>query len=250
MTRKTRRTASRLLPEDRKSEILKVARKVLSEVQHENFMPSTVAERYGVSEGTIYRYYPTKHDLLMAVAEQWMEEMMAIEREVSELTDTFSRLRTVIHQSLEVVRTEPSITRFIFMAVRIDANYRNTRLYRLIAKLTSYTTHVIEDGIAKGIFRNDFSPTLIRDVIFGAVEHQTWPFLRNEVGPPLAKVADDIAELIYRGLAVSPPVKTEVVAQAIERISATLDGIHDELSVIQQNVNIPPQTSGNETKVR
>ena len=229
---------TRLSPESRKAEIIKVGRRVLSEVNYEKFLPSAVAECCQVSEGTVYRYFPTKYDLLMAIAEQWMEEIMLVEPENGETSDAYSRLRDAVHHSLEVVSREPSIARFMFNCARIEGSYRDTKLYKLVARFTSYTTHVIEDGIDSGVFRNDIPTSLLRDIVFGAIEHQTWPYLRNEGGPPLEEVADHIAGMIYRGLAVSPPVKTEIVEKSLERAKMAMQKIDDEFAFIERTVGI------------
>ncbi|MCK9247189.1 MAG: TetR/AcrR family transcriptional regulator [Anaerolineaceae bacterium] len=238
MTKKNTRSAVRRDPESRKAEIVQVAKVVLAEMQYENFIPSAVADRYGVSEGTIYRYYPTKQDLLIAVAEEWMGEIMLKGPELSEGGHIYSRLRHAIHHSLEVVCKEPSIIRFIFMSVRVDSNYRNTRLYQLVAEFTSHTTRVVEEGIKAGLFRDSYHTSLIRDVIFGAIEHQAWPYLRGETDAPLDKVADDIADIVYCGLAKSPPVKIELVERSVKKVESALEGINKELQAIEKIVGI------------
>src|SRR5690606_39570475 len=73
----------------------------------------------------------------------------------------YTTLFRSIHHSLEVVCKEPSIIRFIFMSVRIDSNYRNTRLYQLVAEFTSHTTRVVEEGIKAGLFRDSYHTSLI-----------------------------------------------------------------------------------------
>ena len=58
MTGGVARKVARLAPEERISEILAAARAELTQKGYENFLPAGVAARCGVSEGTIYRYFP------------------------------------------------------------------------------------------------------------------------------------------------------------------------------------------------
>ena len=230
---------ARLSPEERKAEILGMARKVLGEVFHESFLPLRVAERCGISEATVYRYFPTKQDLLVAIAEEWVSELISMHVALDEFEDIFSRLKCAIRHSLETVNLEPAIARFIFISVRIDPNYRNTKLYKLIAQFTSLTTKVIEEGMRKGFFRDDVPIQLVRDLIFGAIEHQMWPYLRHEVDPPpLDKVAEKIAQMIYRGLATSSPVKIELFEKSISRMETSLDSIKDEILMLEKAVDL------------
>lgn len=239
MSNKGSRPATRLSAESRRAEILRVARLVLAEVQFENFLPSVVAERCGLSEGSIYRYFPSKQDLLVSIAEQRMLEVIKAEPDLDRKGDIFTRLRNGILHSLEVVHREPAITRFIFVNVRIDSNYPNTKLYALNGEFTRRTTDVVKAAIEKGIFRDDIAIPVIRDIIFGAIEHQMWPYLRKDHdAPPLEKVADDIANTVYRGLAVSPPVNTEVVAESLARIKLGMEKMDEEMEFIKNTVGL------------
>ena len=234
MGKASSRTVKRLAPEDRKAKILAVARVVLRDVQFENFLPSTVADRCGVSEGTVYRYFPTKQDLLVSIAEERMIEAMETEPVLDETQDIATRLKAVILHSLYTVYDEPSITRFIFVNARIDSNYRSTKLYRLIAQFTRHTTEVVNQGIDGGVFRNDIEITVIRDVIFGAIEHQMWPYLREDkqFNVDLDALADRISTIIYCGLAKAPPVNIEVLSEALKRARTAMSAVQDELSFI------------------
>ena len=71
------RPASRRMPRDQRvAAILQEARAVLRERGSEQFPTGELAERCGVSEGTIYKYFPTKRDLLIQVAESMFEEFL------------------------------------------------------------------------------------------------------------------------------------------------------------------------------
>jgi len=45
---------------------------------------------------------------------------------------------------------------------------------------------------------------LVRDMIFGCVEHRTWAYLRGLGDIAVEETAVSIADVIYRGLATSP----------------------------------------------
>jgi hypothetical protein len=60
--------------------------------------------------------------------------------------------------------------------------------------------HVVHDGIAAGELRADLDTTLIRDMIYGAVEHQTWAYLRGDGESPPEQVAASIVEILCSGI--------------------------------------------------
>ncbi|MBA3742513.1 TetR/AcrR family transcriptional regulator [Sporichthya sp.] len=193
-------TTARQAPEARTASIMAVARELLREVGYEHFLPSEVARRCGISEGLVYRYFPTKRHLLNRVAEDWFEDILSLEPELEHVHGSYARLRYVIAHDLEVVRKEPALTRYLCLELRPAAGYRGSRAQELNRRFTSIVQQVITEGIAAGDFRSDVDPRLVRDMVFGAIEYRTWGFLRGESPFPLHETADQITDLIYRSI--------------------------------------------------
>ena len=63
-----RRTSVRLSQERRVADIMSAARRVIAERGYENALMSEIAEQAGIVEGSLYRYFENKRDLLTKVA--------------------------------------------------------------------------------------------------------------------------------------------------------------------------------------
>jgi AcrR family transcriptional regulator len=200
-------SGARQSPDERIAQIMAAARELLAEVGYERFLPTEVAERCGISEASVYRYFRTKRELLTRVAEAWFEEILAVEPEVESVEGSYARLHYVVQYALDIVRREPSMTRFILNELRTEPGYRATPLYELNRRFTGVVSHVLRDAIECGDLRDDVSVTLLRDMIFGALEHQTWAFLRGEGDFSPSVAAEGITRVIYRGMAgtTAPP---------------------------------------------
>ena len=72
-----RRVRARLPPQERAAEIMRCARALFCERGFEKTSTADIAQRAGVVEGTLYRYFPTKRDLLVRVVEDFYEEILA-----------------------------------------------------------------------------------------------------------------------------------------------------------------------------
>jgi AcrR family transcriptional regulator len=192
---------TRLKPDQRIAELVATARTLLAEVGYERFLPTEVARRCGVSEATVYRYFPTKRELLTRVAQEWFDELLGVEPGVAEYDSTYDRLSYVVRYSVEVVRKEPALTRFILNELRPDPDYRGTAIYELNRRFTGVVNGVVRDAIRSGDFRDDVSAELLRDMIFGAIEHQAWAYLRGEGDFSTKDTTEGITTVIYRGMA-------------------------------------------------
>jgi TetR/AcrR family fatty acid metabolism transcriptional regulator len=199
-----RQNRSRRSPEQREAEILAAARELLREVGYEKFLPAEVARRCAVSEALVYRYFPTKRDLLARVAEEWLAEILADEPDLSGYATTEAGLRALIDYGFDVIRAEPALTRYILLDLRADPDFRGSAVHLLNRRFTQLITRLLEAGVALGEYRDDVSVTLVRDMIFGAIEHQTWAYLRGEGEFPPRKVAAGIAAIIHGGMLARP----------------------------------------------
>jgi AcrR family transcriptional regulator len=199
------RTGARLRPDERIAELIAGARVLLAEVGYEHFMPTELARRCGVSEATVYRYFPTKRELLVRVAETWFDEILvALEPGVTAHESTYERLHYVVRYAVEVVRREPTLTRYILNELRPDPQFRATTIYQLNRRFTGIVGQVLRDAVARGDFRDDVQVELLRDLIFGGIEHQAWAYLRGEGDFSIDRTTEGITTVVYRGMAVDP----------------------------------------------
>lgn len=212
------RRVSRLPAERRILDIMLAARAVFTEKGYNDALMSDIAERAGVVEGSIYRFFANKRDLLVRVVEHWYEEMLARDDEqFASVRGTWNQIRFIVHHHLSSIRREPALSRLVFQELRPDPSYRKTRLFELNQVYTHRIIDVVKAAVAQGEFRADVSPHLVRDMIYGCVEHRTWAFLRNEGDFEIEKTADSIADIIYRGLIVNKP-GDDAVAGTLSRL--------------------------------
>lgn len=216
-----KRRASRLTPEKRTADILVAAREVFAERGYTDTVMSEIAERAGVVEGSIYRYFLNKRDLMFRMAEAWFEEMIADDATtLVAIYGTQNRLRFVIHRHLTSIHNQPDMSRLVFQHLRPDPDYRKTRLFALNRDYTARVIEVIEAGIAAGEVRSDVLPSLVRDAIFGGIEHRTWAFLRNEGDFVPDALAEQVLDLVWNGLQIPQEALSNI--DILRRIEALL----------------------------
>ncbi|HBO76577.1 MAG TPA: TetR family transcriptional regulator, partial [Cupriavidus sp.] len=63
--------------EQRIRDILRVGREVFSALGYERATTTEIAQRLGISEGTIFTYFHSKRDLCVRVIQDWYDEIIA-----------------------------------------------------------------------------------------------------------------------------------------------------------------------------
>lgn len=217
----TKRRASRLTPEKRTADILVAASEVFAERGYNDTVMSEIAERAGVVEGSIYRYFRNKRDLMFRMAEAWFEGMIEDDANVlAAISGTRNQLRFIISRHLTAIHEQPDMSRLVFQHLRPEPDYRETRLFALNRDYTARVKEAVKAGIQAGDIRSDASPSLVRDVIFGSIEHRTWAFLRNESDYDIAALTDQVLDIVWSGL--RPPQAQMSSNDVIDRLDKLL----------------------------
>ncbi|MCK9506213.1 MAG: TetR/AcrR family transcriptional regulator [Porticoccaceae bacterium] len=216
---KTARNA-RLPAEKRIADIIAAARQTLSEKDYETALMSEIAEKAGVVEGTIYRYFENKRDLFIKVAEGWFEEILTHNTSNTSIDGTLNKLRHMLWWVLSIIQKEPVLTRFVLMELRPHPDYRSTRVYQLNKKFTENVISVYREAMEQGEFDESYDIPFIRDLVFGCIEHQTSAYLRKQGSFSVTELAEKIATITYKGLVKTIPDREINLDLAIDRLEA------------------------------
>lgn len=177
--RQTPETRRRLA--ERRMMILKATRELIAEVGFRGVRSRLVAEKAGISEGTIYRYFPTMTALYAEVFRTAALRELAASVEAADRPGPHGeRLAAAVRVHVERALRRPRLAHALLAepvspeieAVRLDCRHRFHLLF----------SEILQDGIAAGEFI-PFDTELAAACITGALDEAIiWPF---------AKVADD-----------------------------------------------------------
>jgi AcrR family transcriptional regulator len=229
-----RRQIYRLPRAQRVADIMLTARAVFSEKGYSDAMIAEIAERAGVVEGTIYRYFTGKRELLIKVVEDWYEEMLSdYDRQLLGIRGTWNRLRFMIWRHLTVIHNDPAMCRLIFTELRSGLEYRETAVFELNREYTNRTLAIVQEAMDSGEFRAGIPLRIVRDMIYGGIEHHTWAYLRGEGDFSPEDSADAITDIIYRGL-VRSGVAIDRGEEAIRRLEQVAERLEKASGLIEE----------------
>ncbi|HMM72798.1 MAG: TetR/AcrR family transcriptional regulator [Rubrivivax sp.] len=195
----------RLSKEERWEEILVVAEQVFSEMGYDSATVAEVARRAGVVEGNVYRYVKTKRELLAHVISEWYSRTNAeLENELRHITSVRSRLRFLIAAHLRALRDSPGLMRLIIRELRTSDTEFRAIVGKLNQRYTWHLRHAIECGVESGEFGRDIPVRLVRDMIFGGIEHHATRYLMGEGSLDVESTADQILFLLLHGVQAPP----------------------------------------------
>lgn len=220
--KQTARTrATRMDRDERVLRILAAARDCFCANGYEAAVVSEISRNLGVSEATIFKYFPTKRDLLNQVIEHWYGQMFGdYSKELAVISGARNRFRYLAWRHLRTIRDSADMCRLVFRELRSQPGYAASPVFAMNKRYTGMFIDVIREGVREGEFRQGMPIELLRDVFFGAMEHHAWSFLYGEGSLNIEKVADQLSELICAGIAISPASES---VDEVQRLSALVD---------------------------
>jgi AcrR family transcriptional regulator len=223
----SKQVVRRLPKETRVKVIMEAARTVFEEKGYDAALTSEIAQRAGVVEGTIYRYFDSKLDLFIKVVEHWYTEMLSdFDAQLGGIRGTWNRLRFIVWWQLQVVHKDPAMSRMIYEELRYREGFRNTQVFLLQREYTRRTVGTLSAAIASGELQAGIKLSVVRDMIHGCVEHSAFMYMHRQGKFNPDEVADNIAALVYRGLAKATEESDEVrVLERLERVTEKLEAL-------------------------
>lgn len=219
-----RTRARRMHPDERTARILAAARDFFCAHGYHGTVVADVARELGISEATVFKYFPTKQDLLNRVIESWYGELfLDYSQDLAVIKGARNRFRYLVWRHFCSIRDWPDMCRLIFADVRSQPGYPKSVLHRMNTRYTGMLVSVAKEGARDGEFRGDIPLELIRDTVFGAIEHHAWSFLYAGGRLDAEKSADKLTDLICGGLALPVARQDEPQAEQLSKLISRLE---------------------------
>lgn len=187
--------------QDRYEQILMAAREVFTQKGFEDASIAEIARAARVSDGLIYRYFENKRDLLYHVLRIFYEGLIAGVSKGEGGKGFAARLYGFIHSHLTTMTADGQICRLFIAEVRGASDYPGSRFQDLNRRYGTVIMKILKEGQASGEVRADADPRMVRDVIFGSIEHLTWGHVNGRAKLDVEATASGLTKLLVQGLA-------------------------------------------------
>lgn len=212
----------------RPQEILAAARQLLEEEGTKTVSMAKIAKLAGVSEATVYKYYDSKQELINQVLIDWAAPF--VERLTSELrhiTELRSQLRLIAVRFMRSMEETPRFHRLFYQELRWE-DYAGTALHKLNHVFAHTVVEAVQRAQQAGEVRPDVDPVMIRDMMFGGLEHVA--MRTSFIGRPLDidTEAKRYVDVLLSGVLAAPtepsrPSEADRLSALIDRMQAVLD---------------------------
>jgi AcrR family transcriptional regulator len=162
---------------------------------------ASVARQAGVSDGLIYRYFDSKEALRDAVLARFYKRVLErAEQAVAARAGFPARLLGLIETHLASFRDDRALCRLFISEVRVAADYAGSPLQELNRRYTRVLLKVLRQGVAEGAMQPNIDLRLVRDMLYGGMEHVAWRSVAEGGSLDVPAVAQRILALLLHGM--------------------------------------------------
>jgi AcrR family transcriptional regulator len=185
-----------------RTKLANALRELLGEKDFSSITTAEISKTSGVNEALIYRYFGDKRGLLHAVLAEYLENFAEkVEWGLKGIEGAENKLRKFIWSSIYFYDQDRVFSKILLLEVRNYPGYFNSETYEIVRHYSNLLMDVIQEGIARGEIRGDLSPTSIRQVILGGIEHLVLPAIINDGAIDPDELTDHFCTMIWKGLA-------------------------------------------------
>ncbi len=190
---------------DRYDTILAAASRAFAEKGYETTSITEIARAADVSDGLIYKYFSNKRDLLERVLEDFYERVIGdLDAKVAGGKSFSEQLYILISVHLSTFVAERNLCRLFISEVRTASDYRGSAIQQLNRRYTSILIKMVDDAVTSGEIPRDVDPRVVRDMLFGAIEHSAWRHTIAKRPLDVAGMARSITDIFLNGLCPAP----------------------------------------------
>jgi TetR/AcrR family fatty acid metabolism transcriptional regulator len=156
---------------DKRNVILDAALRTFGRRGYPDTKVAEIASEAGVAEGTLYNYFQSKEELLLALFdEKWGGIIDEIKKKISRLDDPNDKLKAVFSLVVRMFKKNRHLAELFMVDVKQSSIFLTNYTINRIVEFLNIIEEILEEGKRKGIYRKDLDARVAKMVIFGAAQ--------------------------------------------------------------------------------
>jgi TetR/AcrR family transcriptional regulator, fatty acid metabolism regulator protein len=183
--------------EDTKNRIIESAKKLFAEQGYQRTTVVDISKQAGLSEAALYEYFQGKEDLLLAIPDLWVSDLLNDAKEqLFGIRGAENKLRKFLWWNLRRIEQAPLDAKIVYLFLKTNANFMNTPVYANVRKLYAHLLDIFEEGKKNGEMKQELSAYAARDIFVGTMDHIVTRWLLKDMTYSLFENLEELFELM------------------------------------------------------
>lgn len=190
----------------RRESIIKAAIEVFSAKGFQIAGISEIAQKAGIADATIYKYFRGKEDLFFSIPiEKTKEFTSQLELQLEGISGAFNKIKKFVWYFLYFFKTNPEYGRILMLDMRVNKSFVKTETYDFLKQSVSQVMNIIIEGRNEGVIRQDTDIYIQRHLILGSLEHIVSRWLLKGEKYDLLERHHEVSQMLVDALRAGPP---------------------------------------------
>jgi TetR/AcrR family fatty acid metabolism transcriptional regulator len=166
---------------DKRTLILDAAMKTFVKRGYSDTRVSEIAAEAKVAEGTLYNYFPSKEEILLALFdEKWGGIIDEIKKKISRLNDPNDKLKAIFSMVVTMFKKDRHLAEIFLIDIKQSSIFLNNYTINRVVEFIDLIEEILAEGKRKGIYRKNLDTRVAKMVIFGAAQGILLSWVLNE----------------------------------------------------------------------
>jgi TetR/AcrR family fatty acid metabolism transcriptional regulator len=159
---------------DKYRKIISAATKVFAKNGFYKAKVSDIAKKAGIADGTIYIYFKHKDDILIALFEEKMQEVLDnMKKQISLESDPLKKIQRFAFFHLKLIEDNKDMAEIIQVELRQSGKFMKNYHNEKFVQYLDLIGNIIQEGKEKGLIRKDIIPRIGKRAFFGALDEMS-----------------------------------------------------------------------------
>jgi TetR/AcrR family fatty acid metabolism transcriptional regulator len=159
---------------DKYRKIISAATKVFAKNGFYKAKVSEIAKKAGIADGTIYIYFKHKDDILIALFEEKMQEVLDnMKKQISLESDPLKKIQRFAFLHLKLIEDNKDMAEIIQVELRQSGKFMKNYHNEKFVQYLDLIGNIIQEGKEKGLIRKDIIPRIGKRAFFGALDEMS-----------------------------------------------------------------------------
>lgn len=232
------RSRSRARLEERERVILDAATNLFASAGFHAVSTRKIAAAAGVSEGTVFHYFGSKNELMLAILDRFYNGVLNPRAAdiLDTVMDTHSRIQALAKQHAHALAEDNALMmRLLQVYVGVEFEYLgqtdDSPLRTLNRTYVHHFDRILREGIERGELRTDLKIRPLRDLFFGTLEYGLRTHVYGVGNEGLDDYVEELIAPLWQGLVTQErgDASSGELLDRLEDITARLEAGADKL---------------------
>ena len=153
----------------RQEQIKKAVLGIIADEGLSNVSTRNLAKRIGLTEGAIFRHFPTKRDIIKGIMDDVANDLVGTLRNIAlSPVKSEEKLFKYLCQNVKYLKENRGITILLFSeATHLGDKELKEKLNQILAEQKQFITKIVKDGISEGIWDKSISAEDVAVIYMG-----------------------------------------------------------------------------------